>query len=294
MTSSTLPSVSVILPAFRQEAFLCRALDSVRRQSYRGVIEAIVIDDGSPDQSAALAEAHPLQPKVLRQPNGGVSSARNAGIEESAGDYLAFLDADDAWHESKLERQMALILSQPDPRCLSMTRYRRVNEQGAPLEPGGVHPPERLTPNVLRLMRQNFIGTSTVVAHRACFEQGARFPQSRALLKAGQDYALWLELALDHPMVYLPEVLTDYTVHRDNRVGADPLKHHAGGVHALRYIFKMHNQRARQATGLPLEALIAYRCVKLVYDLIARREQISPEVWRRLLPTLRASLSARS
>ncbi len=163
---SHLPSVSVVIPAYKQAHLLERCLDSVAAQTYRGHVEVIVVDDGSPDESAEVARAHALAPIVIEQENTGVSGARNTGIARATGDYIAFLDADDAWSPQKLERHLDVILESEDPVCLSCTRYQRVNEAGEPFVRGGEHPATNLVPEVSRLMRQNFIGTSTAIAHR--------------------------------------------------------------------------------------------------------------------------------
>ena len=280
------PSVSVIVPAYAQEAFLGRCLDSIAAQSYEGSVEVIVVDDGSPDDSAAIARAHKSSPQVIEKDNGGVSSARNAGIVASTGEYLAFLDADDFWHEHKLRDQMTEILAK-HPLSLSFTRYHRVDEHGELFEQGGIHPAPRLDLSARALIRHNFVGTSTVIAHRACFDRCGMFPANRSLLRAGQDYALWLRVALHFPLVYHAEVKTYYTVHRNNRVGTNPLKHHAGGVYALRALWQWDGEAASRAVrGSSLKSVVTRRSLKLCKELVTRRDQVPEDIWRALLPTL--------
>lgn len=286
-SDASLPAVSVIVPAYRQADFISRCLDSIAAQRYEGPLEVIVIDDGSPDDSAEIAASHPLSPRVIRQQNAGVSHARNAGIEASTGTYIAFLDADDTWHPDKLARQIDALLAAPDPVALSFTRYRRVDEHGIAHAHGADHPALSLTPSFRKLTRHNFIGTSTVIAHRDCFARCGHFPANRDLLRAGQDFALWLRIALRFPLVYLPEIMTFYTVHQHNRVGTDPLKHHAGGVYALRALYAWDASAAQRAAHASLRQLVAFRSIKLCVELIKRREHVSQETWRRLLPTLR-------
>ena len=284
--SDAWPVVSVIVPAYDQQEFLVRCLDSIAAQSYEGEVEVIVVDDGSPDESAAVARAHASSPRVIEQENGGVSSARNAGIMASRGEYLAFLDADDFWHEDKLRDQMSEILS-THPLSLSFTRYHRVDEHGELFEQGGVHPAPRVDAKASALIRHNFVGTSTVIAHRACFDRCGMFPANKALLKAGQDYALWLRIALHFPMVYHAQVKTYYTVHRNNRVGTNPLKHHAGGVYALRALWEWDEEAARRAVrGSSLKSVVTRRSLKLCKELVRRREQVPEAIWRELFPTL--------
>ena len=93
------------MPAYNSAAFIRRAIESVWAQTHLP-LELIVVDDGSSDDTAAVAAAVDPRTKVVRQPNGGPGAARNRGVKESSGDWIAFLDADDAWRPNKLERQL--------------------------------------------------------------------------------------------------------------------------------------------------------------------------------------------
>lgn len=102
------PLVSIIIPVFNGERHIGEALESVRKQTYKN-IEIIVVDDGSTDNTAVIAEK--LADRCICQENRGVAAARNAGIEVSKGEYLAFLDADDIWDARKLEKQIDIMES---------------------------------------------------------------------------------------------------------------------------------------------------------------------------------------
>ena len=104
--------VSVVIPVFNGERFLAEALESVFAQTVPPA-EVIIVDDGSSDGSVAVAGTFPGA-TVLELPHRGVSAARNTGVRASSGDYLAFLDADDTWGTTKLERQLELSRSNPD------------------------------------------------------------------------------------------------------------------------------------------------------------------------------------
>lgn len=284
-TTTTLPKVSVIMPAYKQAAFITAALDSVAEQTYQGPIEVLVIDDQSPDDTAAIAAAHPLKPRVITQKNTGVSGARNKGIALATGEWLAFLDSDDAWAPQKLELQLnaALALGQP---CLSMTRYRRVDEHGETLPKDAEHPALDLKPSARRMIYANFVGTSTALAHRSCFERCGGFPDNTTLLRSGQDFALWLRIASHYPLVYVPEVLTYYTVHKINRVGIDPLKHYEGGINALKDFASWEPERFTQLAGMPLEGVILWRTLKLLKNVVVLRDQYPEGTLKRALPTV--------
>jgi glycosyltransferase involved in cell wall biosynthesis len=107
------PLVTVIIPVHNCERYLAEAIDSALAQSWRP-IEIIVVDDGSTDRSAAIARRFAPRVKYDFIAQGGAGAARNRGVALAAGDYLAFLDADDLWTKRKLESQMALFNS-PNP-----------------------------------------------------------------------------------------------------------------------------------------------------------------------------------
>ncbi len=102
------PLVSVVIPVYNGERYLAEALESVLAQTYRH-IEILVIDDGSTDRSAAIANQYDPAVRYFFQTNGGSSAARNAGVGLARGDYIAFLDSDDVWKENKLMVQMTVF-----------------------------------------------------------------------------------------------------------------------------------------------------------------------------------------
>ena len=111
----TSPTFSVVIPAFNAARTLPTTIDSVLKQTFAD-FEVVIVDDGSSDETVRVAlriAAQDDRIRVLSQPNGGVSSARNFGAELSTGEFLAFLDADDQWTDEKLERHHALHLADP-------------------------------------------------------------------------------------------------------------------------------------------------------------------------------------
>ncbi|TWT89734.1 putative glycosyltransferase EpsJ [Pseudobythopirellula maris] len=103
-----IPKVSVVIPCYNGEAYLREAIDSALEQAHEP-LEVIVVDDGSTDGSAAIADSYGPPVRVLRQENQGESVARNRGIDESQGEWVAFLDADDVWRPSKLAEQLSVV-----------------------------------------------------------------------------------------------------------------------------------------------------------------------------------------
>ncbi len=188
--------VSVIVPAFNAQATLGAALRSALQQS-TPPLEILVVDDGSLDDTAAVAATFGPRVRVIRQQNGGPGAARNAGIRASRGAWIGLLDADDTWLPTKLEHQLAL---DDDDRigiiaCLSD-------------KPGQACPPEI---GFDQLWSNNLLVNSTVLVRRAAWEAAGSFDEARALISV-EDYNLWLRIAAaDWRILTLQEVLARYT-----------------------------------------------------------------------------------
>lgn len=107
-----MPRISVLIPTYNSAAFLGQALESVFAQTYTDY-EVIVVDDGSEDDTAAVAAAYPSV-RYIRKEHSGISATRNLAIAEARGEIIAFLDADDLWTPDKLEKQVAYLDAHPD------------------------------------------------------------------------------------------------------------------------------------------------------------------------------------
>ncbi len=105
--------ISVVIPAFNNEKYIARAIGSVLAQT-RPADEIIVVDDGSTDGTANEVRTFGDTVRLIRQKNGGASAARNAGVLAAAGEWIAFLDADDEWLPNKLELQVEHLRRHPD------------------------------------------------------------------------------------------------------------------------------------------------------------------------------------
>ncbi|MFY7863796.1 glycosyltransferase [Roseateles sp.] len=110
---SAWPSVSVIMPCFNAEHFIADALNSILAQQYPGPLEIVVVDDGSTDKSVQLASAFE-RVTVIRQENKGPAAARNLALENTSGDVLAFLDADDLWTPGSLQSRVEHLIKDPE------------------------------------------------------------------------------------------------------------------------------------------------------------------------------------
>ena len=110
--------ISVVIPMYNSEATIVRTLESVRNQTYQGDIEIMIVNDGSTDNSLDkinkfTAVNNTLNIKIVNKANGGVSTARNAGMAIATGKYIALLDSDDEWAPNKLERQIQILTEHP-------------------------------------------------------------------------------------------------------------------------------------------------------------------------------------
>lgn len=124
------PLISVIVPIYNVVDYLQRCVDSIRKQSYRN-LEIILVDDGSTDNSGAMAEKFALEDKrvrVFHKENGGSSSARNMGIEKARGDFIGFVDSDDFIEPQMYERMLAVALQ--EQLLIVQTSRDELDEQG--------------------------------------------------------------------------------------------------------------------------------------------------------------------
>lgn len=207
-----MPLVSVIVPAYNAEGSLAETLTSALDQTHRD-LEVIIVNDGSSDRTGDIAEdfrAKDRRVRVIHVANGGVARARNHGIDAASGDFIAPLDADDLWHASKIERQLARFAESP-PECgLVYNWFRRIGPTGL-VAPGAASPRvEGWVPHLH--LAWNFISNgSTPLIRRGALETVRYDP---ALHDAGnqgcEDYLLQLEVALRHTFALAPAFLTGY------------------------------------------------------------------------------------
>ncbi len=198
------PCISVIVPLFNKEPYLERCLASVRAQTLQD-LEVIIVDDGSTDGGPALAAGLLTdRDRLIRQANAGPSAARNRAVQESSGDLLAFLDADDTWMDDHLADKVALFERFPEAGLAAgPTRPMRPGE--SPLAP----PKDLLLTDyfaVAASARRHLFQTSSVVMRRSAFDRVGPF----APIPHGQDSELWVRVALVFPIAIAQRVTTEY------------------------------------------------------------------------------------
>ena len=192
--------ISVIIPAYNAAGFLPRCLNSVFAQTLKPH-EIIVVDDGSSDDSARVAAE--LGAIVVRRPNGGLSAARNTGIQNSTGDWIALLDADDLWAPDKLERQIEKIDANT---VLVYTGIRIFDDNGVRSELPAMDPVA-----VRKVLRyRNPITPSTALIRRDAVLRDGGFRED---IRACEDWEMWNRLQHLGEFRAVSEPLTDYYVY---------------------------------------------------------------------------------
>ncbi len=124
--------VSVVIPCYNAARTLAQAVDSALAQTHPDV-EVVIVDDGSTDESATVAARYGTRVRVVRQPNRGLSAARNAGVEAATGTYVTLLDADDVLLPECLARRVALLDAEPQLGLVAGW-FREIDVDGAPIE----------------------------------------------------------------------------------------------------------------------------------------------------------------
>jgi glycosyltransferase involved in cell wall biosynthesis len=200
----------VVIPTYNAARYIGMAVESVLDQSFRDV-EVIVVDDGSTDDTGAAMSKYGPPVRYLCQENSGVAAARNRGIEESSGRYVAFLDADDTWLPGKLGRQVAAMAQ--DKRCRASYTARVVCTED--LEPITVQRSVRRATLLIEglLLAGNTIGISTVMCERSLFSVVGGFDRQ---LSQCADWDMCVRLATVTEFLYVDEPLVTYRQHTLN------------------------------------------------------------------------------
>lgn len=208
------PRVSVIIPVYNGEDYLPATLESVISQTGKNW-EIIAVNDGSADGSIKILEnfaaRNPGRIQVISVPNGGVSRARNTGVSVARGEYIAFLDQDDLWTPTKLEKQLEQFARDPDL-GISFTNESIIDGSGNVLRENVLI----LTAGKNRgfvfdhLVFENFIPISSVIMQKKLFEDLGEFDTHYSL---AEDYDLLLKAVKRARVDYIDESLLLYREH---------------------------------------------------------------------------------
>lgn len=255
---------SVIIPLYNKAPYVAKAIESVLGQTYRD-FEVIVIDDGSTDQSLEVAKTFENKSiTIVSQPNSGVSTARNNGVKIAKYPYICFLDADDWWHPTFLEEMKRLITDFPDAGIYGSGYYivKNGQERIAPIGvPQGF---ERGIIDYCEVYAKTLcmpLTSISVVIPKHIFDEEKGF---KSQLKFGEDFDLWIRIALKHKVILVNKPLAYYNQDVDiNNRGVAVHKIYSPENH---YIFNLDylydNEKNNHRLKILLDKLRVYILLK--------------------------------
>ena len=213
-----MPIVTVIIPTHNDGAFIEEAVQSVLNQTFQD-FEIIIVNDGSTDNTEQQLAKYQHRIIYHYQTCRGPAASRNWAVHASNCPLIAFLDADDLWLPTKLEKQMRFASENPQYGIIT-TDVEWFNEHGVinsslkfkyPLSNGVV---------LEQLVFYNWITTSAALVRRECFGQAGWFDEERGIF--GEDWMMWVKIAAHYPIHFLDEVLTKRRVRSDSFENQDP------------------------------------------------------------------------
>lgn len=258
---------SVVIPLYNKAPYVVKAIQSVLAQTFTD-FELVIIDDGSRDGSAEIA-AHLIEGRdhcrLINQENAGVSVARNHGVEVSKGEYLCFLDADDWWEPTFLEEISKLIEEFPDAGIYG-TNYTIVNETKRKTRVAKIGVEEDFVKGYINYCQAYAktlympLWTGAVCIPRPVLDAMGGFPKG---VKLGEDFLLWIHIALQYKVALLNRPLSYYNQDVDvkdrltNRLH-NPIEHMLWNLTDLRPIEKTNEDYKRLVDALRVYALMPY------------------------------------
>ncbi|MEB3269378.1 MAG: glycosyltransferase family A protein [Leptolyngbya sp.] len=231
------PEISVIIPVYNGAKFLPEAIANVEAQG-RSNLEIIVVDDGSTDSTAAVAQALGDRIRYIHQSNQGPAAARNRGLAQAQGVFIAFLDVDDQWPADKLAHQLAAFAANPQ---LEIVNGYVQMMQAVPLTEGGWDFQPRHAPLVS-------FNLGSALFRKSVFEKVGNFDASQIHSEDVDWFMHARELGV--AMVVLEEVTLLYRKHGDNLTG-DRQENLKGFLHALHKSIRRRRQQGEATVALP-------------------------------------------
>lgn len=211
-------SVSVVIGSYNAEAWIRQTLDSVLAQTSR-VVEIFVIDDGSSDATPTIVRSYGGAVRLISEPHRG-RPHRNRGILASTGEFVAFVDADDWWQPTKIEKQLRMLQEQNVDWVICDSQWLAADTGllGAP-----VGDPVRGGDILRSLFLNNSIVASTPLVRRSALDDVGYFDESPEVAPV-EDWDLWLRLAARYPVACVHEPLTTLRLHGDSFLAATPIE----------------------------------------------------------------------
>ena len=208
--------VSIIIPSFNRAHCLDQAVESLLNQTYKN-LEILVIDDGSTDNTQDVLKKYDRKIRCFAQANQGVSVARNRGISEANGEYITFLDSDDYFEDTNIEKKVTFLERHPDIKWVySDCRY--IDKEGNYIDKASdrYNYFERKKTGMIfgeLLHHRNFIATDTVTVKKDALNSAGGFDERIFSL---EDYDLWLRISAKYPAGYINEALVYVTDSTDS------------------------------------------------------------------------------
>lgn len=229
-----MPLVSIVIATNRVGPFFADALASAAAQTYSAT-EIIVVNDGAPDSAEVEQAVSSLDnARVIHQVPAGVSVARNVGIAQACGEYLAFLDDDDRWHPQRLEIQIAQLITTPDA-VVSYCGMRTIDEHGAVLAEADQ---EGVASKLDIARRSTGIILPNTIMRRAALTAVGGFHSG---IRLAEDLDLILRLAERGQFVFSPKTLVEYRTHSGNTT-----RQHRALVLGIERVLRLHRDIASE------------------------------------------------
>lgn len=234
-----MPKISIIIPVYNRLHLLERAINSVLNQTVKD-FQLIIADDASTDNVMRIVKQfsdHRIF-YIRHDINKGASAARNTGIENASGDYIALLDSDDEWFPQKLEKQITVFQSSSSSLGVVYTGYQKIN-----YNKNNIVIPNMRGNLSQEIFRGNLIGTtSTPLIRKDCLSMTGLFDET---LPSAQDWDMWIRIAQHYEFDYVPEVLVRYHLQHDSITMDNKAK-----IQAYKVISKKYNTVTR---SLPIK-----------------------------------------
>lgn len=296
MTSAmTGATISVIMPCFNRAETVATSIESVLAQSFTNW-ELIIVDDGSTDRSLQTVRAYSdHRISVYPQTNQGVCAARNTGLKQATGTFIAFLDADDTWHPDCLTKLHDTLVS--SNARLAYCGWQNIGlpgDQGEPFVPPDYETPEKFA----TLFESCRWPIHACLTYRDDIFAAGLFNES---LETSEDYLLWLNIACDNPITRVAEVLAFYHFHDGNQATKNKAKTAINHWRAQN-IFLQHHREIKRFLGrkqlrhlmhseLRTRGLTCYwkrdlTNARIIFRHTMRRGYGSLNDWKYMLPSL--------
>ena len=210
--------ISIVIPLYNKRNAITRTIQSVLDQTVQ-CFELIVVDDGSSDDSfAVVSKLNDDRLRLIHKENGGVSSARNAGIKASKYPFVALLDGDDYWAPTFLEEQLALIEDYPKAGMWGVNYAFVKGDKCRPCNQGMCDGFRGYVEGYFESSHNDLFCSSSVVIRKEVFERVGFFDERIA---SSEDLDMWYRIILNYPVVFYDKVLAYYNQNAENRVAYD-------------------------------------------------------------------------